>query len=93
MLPPSLHLHRGAIPAHLLTEEALALYRETYRMLKEDSGIEPGRELRELQQAILREDPALAVPRPKRTLARVAPRPQPYAEAPPVRYPAPAPGS
>jgi DNA-binding SARP family transcriptional activator len=39
--------------------EALEIYQEARRRLVEDLGIEPRRELRELQQAILRQDPAL----------------------------------
>ncbi len=40
--------------------EALDLYREGRRHLVEELGIEPGEELRQLQQAILRQDPTLA---------------------------------
>src|SRR5690348_281952 len=39
--------------------EALALYRETRRMLVDELGMEPGQELRELEQAILRQDAEL----------------------------------
>jgi DNA-binding SARP family transcriptional activator/class 3 adenylate cyclase len=39
--------------------EALATYREARRTLVEELGIEPGRPLRELEQLILRQDPAL----------------------------------
>jgi DNA-binding SARP family transcriptional activator len=39
--------------------DALAAYRETRRVLVSELGIEPGTELRELEQAILRHDPAL----------------------------------
>src|SRR5436190_434352 len=42
--------------------DALARYREGRRMLVEQVGIEPGAELRTLEQAILRHDPALALP-------------------------------
>src|SRR5262245_36007119 len=41
--------------------EALAAYREARRALVEELGIEPGRPLRELERAILRQDPALEV--------------------------------
>jgi DNA-binding SARP family transcriptional activator len=44
--------------------EALEAYRETRRVLVEELGIEPSPELRELEQAILRQDPVLAVPPP-----------------------------
>jgi DNA-binding SARP family transcriptional activator/tetratricopeptide (TPR) repeat protein len=39
--------------------DALAVYRDARRTLVDQLGIEPGRELRELEQAILRQDPAL----------------------------------
>jgi DNA-binding SARP family transcriptional activator len=39
--------------------EALETYRETRRVLVEELGIEPSAELRELERAILRQDPAL----------------------------------
>ncbi len=51
-----LALYRGGRQA-----EALEAYRETRRLLVEELGIEPSRELRELEQAILRQDPALGV--------------------------------
>jgi DNA-binding SARP family transcriptional activator len=40
--------------------EALAAYREARRVLVEELGIEPSQELRELEQAILRQDSSLA---------------------------------
>jgi YVTN family beta-propeller protein len=42
--------------------EALELYRETRRMLVDELGMEPSPALRELHDAILRQDPALAPP-------------------------------
>ena len=39
--------------------EALEVYRDTRRTLVEELGIEPGRELRELEQAMLRQDASL----------------------------------
>jgi DNA-binding SARP family transcriptional activator/streptogramin lyase len=42
--------------------EALEQYLEARRLLVEEIGIEPGRELQELQAAILRQDPALEPP-------------------------------
>jgi predicted ATPase/DNA-binding SARP family transcriptional activator len=42
--------------------EALEVYRQARRALVDDLGIEPGAELQELQRAILRQDPALALP-------------------------------
>jgi DNA-binding SARP family transcriptional activator/tetratricopeptide (TPR) repeat protein len=53
--------------------EALEVYQDARRALTDELGIEPGRELRELQEAILRQDPALdhsavdeAAPEPSR---------------------------
>jgi DNA-binding SARP family transcriptional activator len=47
--------------------EALAAYQDARAALVEELGIEPGKRLRELQQAILRQDPALdAAPQPER---------------------------
>ncbi len=42
--------------------EALEAYQDARRALTEELGIEPGRELRKLQQAVLRQDPALERP-------------------------------
>jgi YVTN family beta-propeller protein len=42
--------------------EALALYRETRKALVDELGMEPSPALRELQEAILRQDPALKAP-------------------------------
>lgn len=42
--------------------DALDSYREARRMLADELGLEPGAELRELEQAILRQDPAIAAP-------------------------------
>jgi YVTN family beta-propeller protein len=44
--------------------EALASYQELRRTRVEELGLEPGRALRELEQAILRQDPALEPDRP-----------------------------
>ena len=49
--------------------DALARYREGRRTLVEQVGIEPGAELRALEQAILRHDPALAPPPTSETFA------------------------
>lgn len=58
--------------------EALEVYRETRRVLVEELGIEPSPELKELERAILRHDPALASP---------ATAPQPAEpEVPPGRW-------
>ncbi|WP_030165184.1 AfsR/SARP family transcriptional regulator [Streptomyces sp. NRRL S-813] len=55
--------------------EALAVYADTRRLLADELGVDPRPELRELQQRILRADPALAEPS--------APAPEPTAT--PVR--------
>jgi hypothetical protein len=47
--------------------EALDLYREGRRLLVDELGIEPGLELQELEQAILRHDPELSSPGPAAT--------------------------
>jgi DNA-binding SARP family transcriptional activator len=52
--------------------EALDVYRDTRRLLADELGLEPGAELRELEQAILRHDPALRAP--SRVRSAVAPR-------------------
>src|SRR5262249_56704007 len=39
--------------------EALAVYRETRQLLREELGLEPGRALQELERAILRQDAEL----------------------------------
>ena len=54
-----LALYRGGRQA-----EALQAYREARAVLVEELGIEPGRELRELHEAILRQDPGLQPARP-----------------------------
>jgi DNA-binding SARP family transcriptional activator/pimeloyl-ACP methyl ester carboxylesterase len=58
--------------------EALASYREAWRSLDEELGIQPSAELRELERRILAHDPALAPPgREAGALpARTAPQPQ-----------------
>jgi predicted ATPase/DNA-binding SARP family transcriptional activator len=45
--------------------DALEFYREKRRLLVEELGMEPGQEMRALEQAILRADPALDLPRSK----------------------------
>ena len=49
--------------------DALARYRDGRQTLVEEFGIEPGAELRALEQAILRHDPALAPPSTSETFA------------------------
>ena len=46
--------------------DALAVYSETRRILVQQLGIEPSRELRELERAVLRHDPALELPDDRR---------------------------
>lgn len=60
--------------------DALEQYREARRLLVEEIGVEPGRELQELHGAILRQDPALDLSLPLPT--PVAPRSR---EDPPLR--------
>src|SRR5262249_52667221 len=53
--------------------DALARYREGRQTLVEQVGIEPGAELRALEQAILRHDPALALSAPGETFPPAPP--------------------
>ena len=46
--------------------EALRVYADGRRALVDELGLEPGSELQRLEQAILRHDPSLALPRPPR---------------------------
>ena len=55
--------------------EALAVYRATREHLVEHLGLEPGPELRQLEEAILRHDGALALPQAARAVAVAAPAP------------------
>jgi DNA-binding SARP family transcriptional activator/tetratricopeptide (TPR) repeat protein len=52
--------------------EALDAYQRTRRMLVDELGVEPGRELRDLQAGILAGDPGLAAPGPTLASFRVA---------------------
>lgn len=56
--------------------DALATYRETRRVLQDELGLEPGVRLRELEQAVLRQDPGLAW-QPPTPLTAPAPTPTP----------------
>ena len=65
--------------------DALASFRDARRSLVDELGIEPGRELRELEQAILAQDPALdrrarAALRGRRPLVAAASRSSPRAQ-------------
>jgi DNA-binding SARP family transcriptional activator/tetratricopeptide (TPR) repeat protein len=56
------------------TAEALGVYQQVRQMMIDELGIEPGRELQRLQQAILAGDPALDAPAGPVTIARATPR-------------------
>jgi predicted ATPase/DNA-binding SARP family transcriptional activator len=56
-------------------KEALEAYHVARRMLAHELGLEPGRELRDLERAILRQDPSLAPPEPRRPATRRLPAP------------------
>jgi DNA-binding SARP family transcriptional activator len=60
--------------------DALQVYQDARRQLVEELGIEPGDRLRELERAILAQDPALAA-----TVAAPPPPPEPEAPAEPAR--------
>jgi DNA-binding SARP family transcriptional activator len=62
--------------------EALEAYQDARKALTEELGIEPSRELRELQQAILEQDPTL-----DRSPAKQTPAERPTGEAPPGAVP------
>jgi DNA-binding SARP family transcriptional activator len=49
--------------------ESLRIYREGRRMLVDELGVEPAPALRQLEQQILRHDPAIDLPQPDPTLA------------------------
>ena len=53
--------------------EALDAYSDARRALTDELGIEPGRDLQERQQAVLRQDPALDPPRATAATVRSAP--------------------
>jgi DNA-binding SARP family transcriptional activator len=55
--------------------EALEAYRTARRVLVEGVGIEPGRELRELEQALLRQEAALDAPQPSEARPGAEPGP------------------
>ncbi|MFG2530504.1 BTAD domain-containing putative transcriptional regulator [Streptomyces sp. NPDC048516] len=62
--------------------EALAVYEETRRLLRDDLGVDPGSEIQKLHARILRSDPSLTPrARPVQRLQRTAPPQPPPAEA------------
>ena len=65
-----LALYRGGRQA-----EAAEVYVDAHRALVDELGVEPGRELRELQHAILNQDPSLQLAPPDRTTASALPTP------------------
>ena len=66
--------------------DALAAYRDAGELLRDELGIEPGPELRELEGRILRQDPGLAAPRPP--AAEAAPSGPPAGSPPAMAAPA-----
>jgi DNA-binding SARP family transcriptional activator/class 3 adenylate cyclase len=65
--------------------EALVAYRDAWSALVEELGVEPGRSLRELHQAILRQDPALDLV--QATVPQKEPEPAPIPVPPPEPQP------
>ena len=53
--------------------EALDVYRDTRRLLVDELGIEPGPAIQQLEQAILRQDPALDSPAPEAAIEGIGP--------------------
>jgi DNA-binding SARP family transcriptional activator len=64
--------------------DALAAYRRLHRTLDEELGIYPSLELRDLEAAILRQDPALDAPTAAATMTQAAPAVPVPAQLPPA---------
>ncbi len=75
------HPYREALRAQLMLAlygsgrqaEALDVYRGTRRLLVDELGIDPGPAIQQLEQAILRQDPALDSPAPEAAVEGIAP--------------------
>ncbi|MDQ1600871.1 MAG: hypothetical protein QOD68_2345, partial [Actinomycetota bacterium] len=67
------------------TDAALDAYQRARRMLRDELGVEPGQPLRQLEAAVLRQDPALLLPRERSTIAASVASGEP--PAPPSRIP------
>ena len=75
------HPYREALRAQLMLAlygsgrqaEALDVYRDTRRLLVDELGIEPGPAIQQLEQAILRQDPALDSPSPGAAVEGIGP--------------------
>ena len=78
-----LALYRSARQA-----EALEAYRVARAELSEELGLEPSEQLRQLEQAILRQDPSLDLARAEGTRSRSGARPRPTSRSssPPVPW-------
>src|SRR5205085_2678521 len=74
-----LALYRSGRPA-----DALAAYRRLRLTLDEELGIYPGQELRDLEAAVLRQDPALDAPGPAAVPPLISPRVPIPAQLPPA---------
>jgi DNA-binding SARP family transcriptional activator len=65
--------------------DALRVYQEARRTLADELGLEPGQELKELEQAILRQDQTLMLEQPAKPRAEPELPPPPSATGPPAR--------
>jgi DNA-binding SARP family transcriptional activator len=87
------HPYRERLRAHLMLAlyrsgrqvDALRVYREARHTLADELGLEPGQELKDLEQAILRQDQTLTLVPPAKHLAEPELRPTPSAAVAPAR--------